>query len=757
MGQTFKLAETGNPKIGPHQLVVNLSKSFVLSSEQNSVLLKGLSFIPSSRGLKTQRIELLKSLQSYHRRLKLETYFEGKRKHKKKLPFTHGSDWTPTLSKLPKQISQIIKADWYAFKKLDWGRPVGPNLTAGEIKAITQLQNNKKIVIKPADKGNAVVILDRDQYVWEARRQLDVKQHYCPLDGPMYPQTFETVRKILKEMCEKNVIKEKQLEYLLGSGTPRARRFYLLPKIHKEPKDWSLPFNIPPGRPIVSDCNSETYCTAEYIEHFLNPISRLHPTYLKDTHDFIDKIGKLKIPTEAFLFTIDIDSLYTNIETKAGLRAVRDCMKKYPDPKRPDEYILKLLEINLTKNDFEFDSKFYLQVKGTAMGKKFAPSYANIFMAAWEESALSSFDLKPFAFYRFLDDIWGVWTHSRDSFSDFVAHLNQHQSSITIKHSIDPVEINFLDVVSYKGPKFEETGKLDFKVYFKETDTHSLLHKYSHHPKHTFKGIIKSQLLRFHRICSEKHNFHIATKILFTALRKRGYSRSFLRGIQKSFLKPKETSGTEDTPRNKIIPCIAKFSHLSIQLNRALKENFKKFLEPTQYLKRHRPMAAYQRNNNLLDRLVQSKLPTVTTTKKRKRRRKKKTTTKKQVEPHNYFSPRRWVCNAFTKQVFDVQQPLSPRTCNCVYLIYCLKCHKKYVGQTKNALRIRIGTHKCNIIRKNKSRRYVVEHFLAHGIESFRVTGLQSRPWWTLQDRLKAERLWINRLETRYPRGLNEN
>jgi len=62
-------------------------------------------------------------------------------------------------------------------------------------------------------------------------------------------------------------------------------------------------------------------------------------------------------------------------------------MEKCPDSKIPDEYILKLLEINLTKNDFEFDSKFYLQDKGTAMDKKFAPSYANIFMADWEESA----------------------------------------------------------------------------------------------------------------------------------------------------------------------------------------------------------------------------------------------------------------------------------------------------------------------------------------------------------------------------------
>lgn len=36
---------------------------------------------------------------------------------------------------------------------------------------------------------------------------------------------------------------------------------------------------------IVSDYNSETYLTAEYIEYFLNLISRHHPSYLKDIYD----------------------------------------------------------------------------------------------------------------------------------------------------------------------------------------------------------------------------------------------------------------------------------------------------------------------------------------------------------------------------------------------------------------------------------------------------------------------------------------
>ncbi len=68
------------------------------------------------------------------------------------------------------------------------------------------------------------------------------------------------------------------------------------------------------------------------------------------------KQKNLLVPTDSLLFTIDIDSLYTNIETTEGIKAVKDCMLRFPDSKRPDKYILKLLEINLTKNDFEFDS-----------------------------------------------------------------------------------------------------------------------------------------------------------------------------------------------------------------------------------------------------------------------------------------------------------------------------------------------------------------------------------------------------------------
>jgi len=50
--------------------------------------------------------------------------------------------------------------------------------------------------------------------------------------------------------------------------------------------------------------------------------------------------------------------------------------REYPNPFRPDDDILKLLEICLTTNKLEFAERLFLQVLGMAMGKSFAPSLA---------------------------------------------------------------------------------------------------------------------------------------------------------------------------------------------------------------------------------------------------------------------------------------------------------------------------------------------------------------------------------------------
>lgn len=582
--------------------------------------------------------------------------------------------------------------------------------------------------------------MDRSMYVNEALRQLNNPDHYRALEAPIYPESYPILRDILTSLLNRKFINIKQFRFLSGDQKPSERKFYMLPKIHKDPATWSFPFTMPPGRPIVSDCGSDTDRVADFIEHYLNPLSIKHPAYIKDTYHFIDIVKNLTIPPNSFLFSLDVDSLYTNIDTKSGLAAVQKIFYKYPDSFRPDRDLLRLLELNLTRNDFVFDSKYYLQTKGTAMGKSFAPSYANIFMAVWEETALSTCPITPLHFYRFLDDIWGIWTSSMEEFELFISFLNGIDPSIKLKFEISAQSINFLDTTVYKGPTFSDLNKLDIKVYFKPTDTHALLYKNSFHPKHTFKGIVKSQLLRFMRICTVPSDFKEAVRILFKALRSRGYSRCFLRQCFATFRHQK----IKDNKR--LIPFISTYSTTSVNINKTIKSNYNRLIPNSGLLSDFKIISAHRKNKNLKDILVRARLPVLELG--------LRTTVRHKTD--SFFRYLNFVRNPVSRSLFRITQKIDPTDCNCIYLLICDQCNKQYVGETKNSILTRLWQHRHNARHGLELHTPLMQHIQLHKWESIKVAGLQCNFRWTEKERKAQERRWIFLLNSRHPYGLNK-
>lgn len=119
---------------------------------------------------------------------------------------------------------------------------------------------------------------------------------------------------------------------------------------------------------------------------------------------FLGKVKGMRVGLQASFFSLDVESLYTNIETERGLAAVEACLRKYPQEGRPDGALLRLLELSLIIIKL-FNNRHFLQVKGTAMGKRFAPAYGNIYMLEWEESVFPKCETLPAQYWRYLDDI----------------------------------------------------------------------------------------------------------------------------------------------------------------------------------------------------------------------------------------------------------------------------------------------------------------------------------------------------------------
>ena len=67
-----------------------------------------------------------------------------------------------------------------------------------------------------------------------------------------------------------------------------------------------------------------------------------------------------------------------------------------------------------------FDDKRYLQINGTAMETKMVPAFANNLMHYVENTFLSSFNLQPTAYLRYIDVIFLIWPHGIVTFKTFV-------------------------------------------------------------------------------------------------------------------------------------------------------------------------------------------------------------------------------------------------------------------------------------------------------------------------------------------------
>ena len=92
-----------------------------------------------------------------------------------------------------------------------------------------------------------------------------------------------------------------------------------------------------------------------------------------------------KLPEKYYLATLDVSSLYTNIDTDEGLTIVEEELGKTNQNKPSPKTLSCLLEKVLKLNNFTFGNEHYIQIKGTTMGTRVAPNFANVYMGRLEE------------------------------------------------------------------------------------------------------------------------------------------------------------------------------------------------------------------------------------------------------------------------------------------------------------------------------------------------------------------------------------
>ena len=429
--------------------------------------------------------------------------------------------------------------------------------------------------------------------------------------------------------------------------------------------------------------------------------------------------------------------------------------------------IIKFINLILRNNIFRFANGFFLQKIGTAMGTRMAPNYANLFMGDLEDEILQGYPKKPLVWYRYIDDIFFIWTHGREELDKFLEYANRNRHGMifeTSNESISCEQVPFLDVLVIL-----KDGILHTDLYTKPTDKFQYLNFKSCHPFHQKSNLPYALALRIRRICSNINDFRKHCITLTQHLRKRGYKLGLIKdGIRKAtarsreeVLRPKE--GTEEvddrvifsTTYNPIVPDLKKkLTELQPVL---LTSERCKTVFPTP------PLLAYRRNRNLNDMLVSRRLPNNTNIIQSSENididrnsntceecgrvfstprgklihislAHKKQTQDTQVGFHRCGDKRCNTCKlgtfgtsiniTQTRNTFNIKQGMTCKSTNVIYCVTCKKCWAQYIGETEQELHARQRGHLADI-KSNKSGVPYVDHFRGCGAEHYTITGVE--------------------------------
>ena len=88
---------------------------------------------------------------------------------------------------------------------------------------------------------------------------------------------------------------------------------------------------------------------------------------------------------------------------------------------------------------------------------------------------LQSFEKKPTIWWRYLDDVFFIWKHGKESLKGFIEQVNMFQSTIKFTAEYSK-KVNFLDA----NIKLID-GELKTDFFVKPTDTHQFLDPTSCH------------------------------------------------------------------------------------------------------------------------------------------------------------------------------------------------------------------------------------------------------------------------------------
>jgi len=490
-------------------------------------------------------------------------------------------DVESVIQTLPLHSQEEVRYE--VARKIDRIKSTVTKQNTGEEKTARSIRTkamNENALITKADKGNTVVVLDRNVYDDKVNEFL-VKNKITLLQKDP-TQTFS--KAINKAIENSNNLFTQEQKRRLKVMKPTAPKLKGLPKVHKD----GIPI-----RPLVNSINSPAYYAAKTVNRLIKDNINLHNNRsLQNTTDLIDKIKHINIPSGAKLVSFDVQNLYTSIPVNEAIILLDKELRK--NVTLSDEQVNEIVNLTRTilqQNYFQFNNKFYSQKEGLAMGSPLSGTLADIFMNHIENTLFE--DENPHSdkiiyWYRYVDDIIALVQSSKRQVELLHKHLNKLHPRIQFTSEVEINNaLNFLDITITN-----RNNKHNFSIYRKPTQSDMVIHKSSNHPRQQKMAAFRSMFYRLEKVPMDRKDYEDELKTIQYIAQKNGYNKEEISKVH-SMVKHRINKGkVQDTTETK--------NYVSIEYH----EKVGNILLNT--LKNHNCTLSFKTNNTVGSKLMQN-------------------------------------------------------------------------------------------------------------------------------------------------------
>ena len=740
--------------------IINLSKCNLTPTEI-SLLKKGLNFCPTPEF--PDFLDLEVSLRDFIRLLLLKDNFGLKNistpEHLVK----------KTGETLPKESQDMLfNGVIYNMRKMSENLekmpikqgPIHSNISYEEREALKRLSKDKDIVIKKADKGGNIIVMDTSYYVKKVTDTLNDTDVYKKCKMKAIKTSMNKVKSFLsknKKYLDKNNFESNYI----GNFDYVASSFYGLPKIHKNEKiqkimktanEISVKLDPPEDlsfRFITAGPNSPTSKLSEFLDIILKPFLSVIPSYIKDVTDFLNKMPKFEEGemSDILIVTCDVISLYPSMEKPLICKAVKYWINNFPtllNQRFDENFVLSAVELILENSHFIFNDQCYNLKRGTATGTTVAPTLANLTMGFLENNLYEIvfkeygelvFNYVKQNWKRYLDDGQIFWKKSFGPIQHFVDILNSLDPTINFTYETSNRSLPFLNVFLYI-----EQNQLLTDIYYKKTDSHDYLPFNSCHPRHIKVNIPKTLARTICTIVQDPFRKLFRLRELKNWLLKAGYPSNLINsGFAKILSLDQLTLRTKTMSTDlNLLPFVQTHNPRNPQVYSFLVQsfNFLKSSEKYNDLLKDVRLIKSERQPKNLGRILQSsffssKKPKFGVTK----------CNQKRCGTCRYLMEQDRVYFNEANLDFKIKTEFTCESRNLIYAIFCSGCNQYYIGST-GCLRKRVTGHKGDL-KKIDKHMLVYKHISECVLNKNTVTPFKIIPFYKCKTKTFASRVAV--------------